>query len=414
MNDSATDVLIVGAGPYGLSIAAHAQGRGLRTRVIGTPMRFWDENMPIGMFLKSEPFASNLGSPVPDRGFTDHHPDWGMGRPIPLDTFVSYGRWFARQLAEQAEPTEVVSVDHDVAGYLATLATGETIRARAVVVAIGVGSFAHTPPELAPLPADLLSHTADHNDLSVFAGQDVAIVGAGQSALGTAVLLAEAGARPRVVARAPELSWNSVPAPDPSWSSRLLRGPQSGLGRGWRTWLWSEHPEVARRLSDRARQNVLRNTMRPAGAWWLRDRFDERIEVMLGQRITETCEADGRAVVTTVSEHGHPQIVTADHVMAATGFVVDLDRIDVLSAGVRGRLRTLGGSPKLGSHFQSSLPGLYFGGLTAAASFGPVMRFVHGADFCARRIAEHIASNAPVTTAIPAARASEERLHATH
>ena len=48
--------------------------------------------------------------------------------------------------------------------------------------------------------------------------------------------------------------------------------------------------------------------------------------------------------------------------------------------------------PVLGRNFQSSVPGLYFTGLAAAASFGPVMRFVHGADFAARRIAAHIAS----------------------
>ncbi|MFI6515343.1 NAD(P)-binding domain-containing protein [Spirillospora sp. NPDC050679] len=413
MNDSATDVLIVGAGPYGLSIAAHAQGRGLRTRIIGTPMRFWGENMPVGMFLKSEPFASSLGSPTPGRRFTDYQAGWAMGRPIPLDTFVSYGRWFARQLAEQAEPTEVVGVERDIEGFRATLATGERIRARSVVIAIGVGAFAYTPSELASLPAGLLSHASDHRDLTRFTGADVVVVGAGQSALETAVLLADAGARPHVVTRTPRLAWNARPEPDPSLAGRLLRGPQSGLGRGWRTWIWSEHPSATRLLTDRTRQKVVRNTMGPAGSWWLRDRLDQRIEVTLGQRVTGAGEADGRAVVTTVSEQGHPQITTADHVISATGFAVDVDRITVLSPEIRDRLHTLYRSPKLGSHFESSMPGLYFAGLTAAASFGPVMRFVHGADFCARRIAEHIAENALVTTAAPAA-APEAQLHPTH
>ncbi|MGI5171311.1 NAD(P)-binding domain-containing protein [Spirillospora sp. CA-253888] len=413
MNDSATDVLVVGAGPYGLSIAAHAQGRGLRTRIIGTPMRFWGENMPVGMFLKSEPFASSLGSPVPGRRFTDYQAGWAMGRPIPLDTFVAYGRWFATQLADQAEPTEVVDVEQDAAGFRATLATGERIRARSVVVAIGVGAFAHTPPELAALPGGLLSHASDNRDLTRFTGADVIVVGAGQSALETAVLLADAGARPHLVSRTPRLAWNAQPEPDPSWAGRVLRGPQSGLGRGWRTWVWSEHPSATRLLTDRTRQKVVRNTMGPAGSWWLRDRLDGRIEVTLGQRVTGVGEADGRAVVTTVSEHGHPQIVTADHVIAATGFTVDVDKITVLSPEIRDRLHRLYRSPKLGSHFQSSMPGLYFAGLTAAASFGPVMRFVHGADFCARRIAHHIADNAPAATAAPVA-APEEQLHPTH
>ena len=54
------EVAIVGAGPYGLSLAAHLNGAGIQTRVLGRPMDSWRSHMPQGMLLKSDPFASNL------------------------------------------------------------------------------------------------------------------------------------------------------------------------------------------------------------------------------------------------------------------------------------------------------------------------------------------------------------------
>ncbi|MBA8950254.1 NAD(P)-binding domain-containing protein [Actinomadura namibiensis] len=396
------DVLVVGAGPYGLSVAAHAQALGLRTRIIGTPMHFWDNRMPVGMFLKSEPFASSLGSPHPGRSFLDRHSEWDtMGRPIPLDMFTSYGRWFAEHLAPGPEETLVTNVAQDEGGYRVTLATEEVVRARTVVVAIGVGAFAHTPDVVSHLSPRALTHASEHRDLGVFADRDVIVVGAGQSAIETAVLLADAGARPRLVARTPRLAWNAPPRQSSSRLDTLLRGPHSGLGRGWRTWVWSEAPQVTRLLPQGARLELVRTTLGPAGSWWLRDRMDERVTVNLHQHLSGATEADGKVMVSTLGPNG-PQIHSADHVIAATGYRPQLDRVTVLSPDLRQRLRRVAGSPRLDANFQASVPGLYFTGLSAAASFGPVMRFVHGADFCARRVARHIALHAGTRdTAVP-------------
>ncbi|MDL4773209.1 MULTISPECIES: NAD(P)-binding domain-containing protein [Thermomonosporaceae] len=392
MTDSMIDVLIVGAGPYGLSVAAHLRELDVPTRVIGTPMRFWDANMPAGMFLKSEPFASNVGSPAPGAAFTDYAPGWRSGRPIPNGMFVAYGRWFAERRVPHTEAAEVVDVEHaGGAGYTVTLSTGETVAARAVVIAVGVGGFAHVPDELAGLPAELASHSVAHRDLDRFAGQTVAVVGAGQSALETAVLLADAGARPHLLARTGELAWNAVPQPDLSRTGLLMRGPRSGLGRGWRTWVWAERPWAARLLPDGARQRVVAGTLPPAGSWWLRDRLDDRVGLTLGRRLAAASAQDGRAVVSTLDQVGSTHRFEADHVIAATGFVCDLDRIAILSPEIRHGLRRRHASPALDTAFQSSLPGLYFAGFTAAATFGPVMRFVHGSGFAGRRVARHIA-----------------------
>ncbi|WP_433331190.1 NAD(P)-binding domain-containing protein [Spirillospora sp. CA-294931] len=403
MNQPVIDTLIVGAGPYGLSVAAHALGHGLETRLIGTPMEFWQNNMPSGMFLKSEPFASNLSTPRPGGGFTDQHDGWPMGRPIPLETFVAYGRWFAEEVVGNAEPVQAENVRRDGDGYAVTLSTGEIVRTRTVVMAIGVRDFAHTPPELLGLPGELVSHSVRHREFGRFAGRDVAVVGAGQSALETAALLAEEGARPVLVARRSELAWNSVPELDPSLAGRALRGPQSGLGRGWRTWLWSEHPGSTRMLPDRTRRRIVRTTMGPAGAWWLRDRLDDRVELRLGHRVTGANEKGDRVELVTVDATGAAGELRVDHVIAATGFVPDLDRIAALDAGLRARVKARHRSPVLNPYFESSEPGLYFTGLTSAASFGPVMRFVHGSGFAARRIAGHLSRHRDGRTTSPAA-----------
>lgn len=391
MSDSASDVVIAGAGPYGLSTAAYLHTFGIDVRIIGEPMRFWDANMPVGMFLKSEPFASNLGSPQPGMRFTDRHPSWRLGQPIPLDTFVEYGRWFAAETVPATDDAQVVTVERArPSGYVVTLSTGETIATRTVVVAVGVGPFAHVPDELAGMPSSLVSHSSAHRDLTVFAGKEVAVLGAGQSALETAVLLADAGAHPHLIARRAEIDWNVVPKERRPLRKRLLGGPRSGLGTGYRTWLWAERPGIVRHLPEETRRRIVRETLPPAGAWWLRDRLDDRVRVSTGHHLVKAVE-DGEAIaLTTVDRTGRRVVTEAEHVIAATGYVPDVARLDLLAADLRARISTRLGSPVLTRDFESSSSGLYFAGLAAAHTFGPVMRFVHGADFAARRIAHHV------------------------
>ena len=57
------EVAIVGAGPYGLSLAAHLHDRQIDFQIFGKPMEFWRDHMPKGMHLKSDGFASNLYDP---------------------------------------------------------------------------------------------------------------------------------------------------------------------------------------------------------------------------------------------------------------------------------------------------------------------------------------------------------------
>ena len=105
---SPTDVVIVGAGPYGLSIAAHLQECGIRYRIIGRPMQFWISQMPDGMQLKSEGFASNLYDPQGDftlRDFCAQQaiPYTDIGTPVDKRTFCAYGLAFQKRFVPNVE-----------------------------------------------------------------------------------------------------------------------------------------------------------------------------------------------------------------------------------------------------------------------------------------------------------------------
>jgi thioredoxin reductase len=97
---------------------------------------------------------------------------------------------------------------------------------------------------------------------------------------------------------------------------------------------------------------------------------------------------DGKVRLHLRAPDGSERDVLAEHVIAATGYKVDLGRLPFLSADIRSKIETVAGSPILSKTFESSVPGIYFAGLAAANSFGPVMRFAFGAGFAARRITE--------------------------
>ncbi|MQS35407.1 NAD(P)-binding domain-containing protein [Streptomyces katsurahamanus] len=386
------DVAVIGAGPYGLSIAAHAAAAGMSLKIFGRTMASWRDHMPEGMFLKSEPWSSNLSDPSGAHTLRDFSEEHGFeavhGSPLPIAAFTEYGMWFAEHAVPGVDERTVTLVAPDGEGFRVRTADGASVRARTVVLAVGVMPFVNIPEQLAGLPARYVSHSSGHRDLSGFRGQDVTVVGAGQAALETATLLAEQGARPRLVARRERLNWNTPPEPLRRGLVRSLRTPHSGLGTGWTSWVWSETPWAVRRLPASAREHIARTALGPAGAWWLRERYERRVPALLGHGLRGAEIRDGRALLTLTAPDGSTTAVDGDHVVAATGFTPDLDRLGLLDASLRRAVVTVGTgrAPELTAGFESSCPGLFFAGLLAAPTFGPSMRFVHGATFTAHRL----------------------------
>ncbi|GAA0452614.1 NAD(P)-binding domain-containing protein [Streptomyces sp. NPDC046215] len=391
-------VAVIGAGPYGLSTAAHLRAHGVATRVFGSPMVSWREQMPAGMLLKSTPVASSIHAPQPGHTLLDFCRDVGERRyesdwdTIPVETFSRYGLWFQERLVPELERVRVVSVDRRSTGFELKLDSGEQFTARAVVVATGLSGLAHLPPELAaaapdgPSAAGPVSHSSQHRDLTRFAGREVVVVGAGQSALESAVLLAEAGASVRVVARRRgAVRFGAAPDGQPA-----LR-PDSPFGRAWSLYAFSNYADAFRHLPAPARQLLVQRVLGPLGAWWLRERFIGAVRVSEGKRIVRTHLEEGRPVLTLAGADGVVEgELAADHVLAATGYKVDLSAMDFLGHGLRTRLAVGAGGPRLGAGYRSSVPGLFFTGLPAAASFGPVMRFVCGTDYASPRLARAV------------------------
>jgi thioredoxin reductase len=409
MND-AVDVAIVGAGPYGLSLAAHLRAAGVSFRQFGLPMHLWQSSMPAGMFLKSQGFASNLSSPDGKHTLeafcaaTDR-PYRSYGLPVPLDTFVAYGLWFQHELVPDLEQTLVTEVVPKDGHYEVSLADGSRVQAASVVVAAGVEHFARMPEQLAGLPEAVCSHSSAHTDLGIFRGKSVVVLGAGQSALESAALLHENGADVQLVARKPKLAWNGQPLPLDRPLLQRLREPEAGLGSGWGTWFYSNHPELFRHLPRGTRVTRARTALGPAGACWLPPRVQGKFPVLLSHSLT-LAKTDGDAVRLEFDGPGGAVTeLTADHVIAATGYRSDARRLTFLSDQVRPALRTIADTPVVDRSYRSAVAGLYFIGPVVAPTFGPVMRFVYGSDHAARTVSRELAATAG-RRGRPAARAT--------
>jgi lysine/ornithine N-monooxygenase len=390
---STTQVAIIGAGPYGLSVAAHLRAQGVPFRIFGQPMFAWRRQMPAGMFLKSEGFAASLSDPEHRYTLPAYCADRRIDHtaPIAIETFIDYGLWFQQHQVPEVEPVEVSQLRRVDGQFELDLATGERLTAQRVVVAVGIGHFAYLPPPLSELPSQLASHTAQHPDLGRFAGQDVVVVGGGQSALETAALLHEHHATVRVMVRKPSIRFHNPPRCGPRPLKERLRGPVAGLGPGWENWLFEHVPLAVHYLPGTTRVRLVRQILGPCGAWWLRDRVDGQVEMLTGCTITGAAAEPGGVRLRFQQEgRGHQELRT-DHVIGGTGYRVDINSLRFMDADLRSVVRCLDRAPVLSRRFESSVPGMYFVGLAAAISFGPMFRFVLGANFAAPTVARDVA-----------------------
>jgi hypothetical protein len=386
------NVAIIGAGPYGLSIAAHFRSRGIPFRIFGRPMDSWLNHMPKGMMLKSDGFASNIYDPenaftlgqfCAERGIK--YADAGL--PVGLDTFVSYGQAFRERMLPELEEKLVVRVDRSSDGYVLELEDGEKVSTREVVLAVGITHFEYVPADLAHLGTNFVSHSFHHAAPETFRGKNVVVVGGGASAIDLAALLHEAKVDVQLIARQPELKFHSVPTGKPRSLWQQIRHPKSGLGPGLRSRFYSDAPGVFHYLPEGLRLEIVEKSLGPSAGWFVRDKMTN-VPCLLGYTTERAEVRSGKVYLHLRARDGSEKQIQADHVIAATGYKIDLRRLAFLSDGIRSSIKTVKGSPILSSKFEASVPGIYFVGIAAANSFGPVMRFAYGAGFAARRLTE--------------------------
>lgn len=418
--DSSIHTVIVGAGPYGLSLAAHLAEKGVPFRIFGRAMEAWATQMPRGMKLKSDGIASDLFAGSVSWTLRDfcletgrlYHPTL---HPVALEDFVAYGEEFARRFVPALETRTVILVEpvplpsasefaresHSPgrlpARFRVALDDGEVLHACEVVLAVGLAPFPFIPHDLCHLPADMVSHTSDHRTFDEFRAREVTVLGRGASALNAAALLNEAGARTTLISRKPKLHIHLAARRHGRSLYQRLRHPYSPLGPGLRSWLCSHFPMLFHALPGFLRRGLVYKHLGPSGGSSLRGRIKGHVPLLMGWKIASAemlsaGPADRHIHLSLVNEDGEVREHVTSHIIAGTGFRVDVQRLHVLAPPLLAALRTEpNGAPRLDRRFGSSVPGLYFVGPAAAASFGQLLRFAAGARFASARLSAHLA-----------------------
>ena len=391
-----SDVLVIGAGPFGLSISTHLRNRGVEHTIVGRPMNTWRAHMPLGLFLKSEPHGSVISAPAKGydlatysrlHGFDDYVDRVG---PLSLDRFLGYADWFIDQLVPDVQDLTVTSVTPEDGGFKVEFAEEAPAFVRQVIVATGVLPYARVPEELSGLSSDLMTHSSVHDRLDQFSGKRVAVIGAGQSALQTAALMHEAGADVQVIARSHQLIWEEQVAPELRFSDYIKR-PPTKLCEGWGC-VFYVSPDAFRLLPESARARKALKALGPKGAWWLRDRVEGVLDVLTGHQL-RSAEPHGSGVQLNLDGAKRTSI-EADHVIAGTGFRIDLSRLTFLSEEILAGIETRANCPLVDRAGESTVPGLYFAGAPTMVSHGPGVRFIAGTHYTAAQLARSVARRA--------------------
>ncbi|RXG96231.1 NAD(P)-binding domain-containing protein [Bradyrhizobium zhanjiangense] len=384
------EVAIIGAGPYGLAVAAHLQAAGVDHLIFGYPMEMWRRHMPEGMLLKSDGFASNLYDPKNafplSRFCSEHSIEYSDTLvPVRLKTFIDYGMAFQERFAPALKETMVHSLRQHGNGFEFDLENGGCVRVRRVVLATGIGQFRYLPAPLAALETGLVSHSYDHHDLGQFAGRSVAVIGGGASAIDLAALLKECGSDVTLICRRENLVFANPPSAKESLWQRIRR-PRSGIGPGLKSRMCTDAPLLFHFMPDGFRGEVVRRHLGPAAGWPMKVMFDGRVPVLSGRELVSASVSGGRVRLELRSSTGDIAGMSVDHVIAATGYRTDVGRLNYLDQSVLSRLAHVNEAPRLSTRFESSLEGLFFVGPVAANSFGPMLRFAFGAGFASQRL----------------------------
>lgn len=385
-----TELLIIGAGPFGLALAAYATDLSIDHVIVGKPMEFWQANMPSGMYLRSAcdwhldaNGVATIEAYLQTQGLKPVDVE-----PLSLDFYLGYTRWFQAQKGIMPLPLYVQRLDQtpdSAPGFVATLEDGSTITARNVLIAPGFKHFRNFPAELTSLlPAGRFHHTCDLVDFSALRGKRVLILGGRQSAFEWAALLCEADAAAvHVSHRHPSPAFAAA---DWSWVNPLVDAMIENPG-WYRNLSQTEKEQVSHRLWAEGRLKV-----EP----WLEKRLSPEIVTLWPETRVVSCqEIDQNGEMVVTFDNGDQ--VRVDEIILATGYKVNLAQLPLLANGnLMTLLETRNGFPVLDEHFQTNLPGLYITSMPAAQDFGPFFAFTISVRTSARLIGDDIRRKQPV------------------
>jgi FAD-dependent urate hydroxylase len=364
-----TGLLVIGAGPYAYSAAAYAMERGIGTRIVGRPMGFWRDQMPVDMFLRSgrDWSLDASGTHSFEAYFEERGLEPAANDPIPIGVFLDHTEWFAEQKGLDVAEIFVDTLHGEAGDFTATMSDGSTITAEKVLAAPGIAHFAQRPEWYDVLPDERRSHTSELVSFDGLAGARVAVIGGRQSAYEWAALLCDHGAeRVDVVHRHDTPAFERV-----SWAFVNPYVEQTLTHRGWWRSLTAEQQRAIALEFWRVGRLTLEH--------WLVPRL--RPEVVHSHPRTEVVRVDvGDAVHLTLSDG---DVLEVDHVTCASGYRADLAAVPYL-AGVLDRVSVTDGFPDLSSGFETTLPGLFVTGFASTRDFGPFYGFTKGCPSAAR------------------------------
>lgn len=384
MANQETELLIIGAGPFGLALAAQASHLGIEHLMAGAPMEFWRKHMPRGMYLRSacdwhlDPQnIHTIERFLESRGQTPHDVE-----PLSLEFYLSYAEWFQQQKQITTLPSYICELHRAADGFIAYTPEGDTIHARNVAIAPGFRHFANVPDELkALLPEGRYVHTCQFSDFSDAGNRRYLIIGGRQSAFEWAALLLEAGAAQVFISHRHDSP--AFKTSDWSWVNPLVDA-------------MADNPNWFRRLSQEEKEAVSqrqwaegRLKLEP----WLEPRLaSERVKVLPRTEVVgaEIVEPSGELSI----ELSNGEEVRCDQVVLATGYKVDITRLPLLSSGnLLAELETRNGFPVLDDHFQTSIPGLFITSMPAMQDFGPFFGFTIAVRVSAKLICDAVVTS---------------------
>ena len=355
-------------------------------------METWRTRMPREMLLRSAWEETSLSAPE-GAGTLDQwlrETEESRLEPIPLQMFLRYSAWFAERFVDDREPSRVAAVEPSGTGYRLTTEEGSEVDAGHVVVAVGVMPFAYVPSGLAEQLGESISlATTGLENADRYAGTRVLVVGGGQAGLEAAGLAAQAGATVELVTRS-RVRWfadREPHYPRGRLQARLYRlaYPVVGFGPPPLNRLVMM-PDLFAALPEHTRRSLSARVLRSGGSPWIREVVERSVRVTEHNTVTHVKQESG-GLVLRLADKTEREV---DHVLIACGYRFDLDRLSFLSAEVRARIATRSGWPVIDRFFRSSDPNIFFIGYAAEHRFGPLSRFVLGAEFAASRVREAI------------------------
>lgn len=378
-----TNLLIIGAGPFGLAMAAHCQHLGINHHIVGKPIEFWQANMPEGMYLRSAcdwhldtEDVDTIERFLQTQGLTPADVE-----PLSRQFYLNYTRWFQEQKQIEITPGYVQRLDHINNGenlFEATMAGGQKIMATHVVIAVGFKYFKNEPQDLIErLPAGCFSHTCDLVDFTELKGKRCLIIGGRQSAYEWTALLNEAGTAAIHVSHR-----HHSPAfaeADWSWVNPLNDAMVDNPG-----WFRNLSPEEKEAVNHRFWAEG-RLKVEP----WLESRaMKETVKIWPDSQVV-SCDVLPGGGLRVGLDNG--KILIVDHVILATGYKVKIDQLPFLACGnILHNLKTSNGYPVLDEHLQTNIPGLFITSMAAAQDFGSFFAFTVSVRTSAKLIGQGV------------------------